>query len=126
MNFTCSLPTAFTELVRTILKAYNLDLNRDYLWLRLDKDDSDEILIIEKLDKYRATVSSHKVEQDIEIPLISLEFLIESSFESDNGNGTGYREIWCPLSLRMGEGEETERSLPLVLKASLRPTSMRE
>jgi hypothetical protein len=51
MNFTCSLPTAFTELVRTILKAYNLDLNRDYLWLRLDKDDSDEILIIEKLDK---------------------------------------------------------------------------
>jgi hypothetical protein len=62
MNFTCSLPTQFVGLVRDILKAYNLDLNRDYLWLRLEKDDSDEILVIEKLDRYRATISTYKID----------------------------------------------------------------
>jgi hypothetical protein len=106
MNFTCSLPTAFVELVQTILKSYNLDLNRDYLYLRLDKDDSDEILVIEKLDRYRAVISSYKIEQQVEVPLISLEFLIESCSMDGNGNGKSHKEIWCPLSLRMGEGEE--------------------
>ena len=72
------LPNAFVALVRTILKSYNLDFNRDYLYLRLDKDDSDEILVIEKLDSYLAAISSHKIEQELEVPLISLEFLMES------------------------------------------------
>ena len=106
MNFTCSLPTQFVGLVRDILKAYNLDFSRDYLWVRLDKDDSNEILVIEKLDKYRAVVSTYKTEQEVELPVISLEFLIESCLEDGNGNGKSHKEIWCPLSLRMGEGEE--------------------
>jgi hypothetical protein len=107
MNFTCSLPTQFVKLVRDILKAYSLDFSRDYLWLRLDKNDSDEVLVIEKLDKYRATISTYKTEQEVELPVISLEFLIESCPSEGNGNGKSYKEIWCPLSLRMGEGEDT-------------------
>jgi hypothetical protein len=108
MNFTCSLPSQFVGLIRTVLKAYSFDLNRDYLWLRLDKDDSGEVLVVEKLDKYRAVVSSYRVEAEIEIPLISLEFLIESccSDGDGNGNGKGYSEIWCPLSLKIEAGEE--------------------
>jgi hypothetical protein len=106
MNFTCSLPTQFTELIRTILKAYSFDLNRDYLFLRLEKDNSDEVLVIEKLDRYRATISTYKIEQEGEKPIIALEFLIESCPMDGNGNGKSHKEIWCPLSLRVGEGEE--------------------
>jgi hypothetical protein len=106
MNFTCSLPTQFVKLVRDILKAYSLDFSRDYLWLRLDKNDSDEVLVIEKLDKYRATISTYKTEQEVELPVISLEFLIESCPMDGNGNGKSHKEIWCPLSLKMGEDEE--------------------
>jgi hypothetical protein len=53
-----------------------------------------------------AKMVKHEIEQEGEKPIISLEFLIESCSGNGNGNGKSYKEIWCPLALRMGEGEE--------------------